>query len=175
MILSWLGKVLQEQNFVTARFANGDLPPFLTLVSSFSSRASFDTRSTELSSLGVNRQHQYYCQKLWWCWFAWWWRRWWRRWWSWYKLKRFPPIALRSHQSSQDCAKSAFAGRWGLQFIVIIIIIISVTQHIPTMTNSHHGGFLSVMIMVGICQWQNPTIGDDEQISFSTSFFSKVL
>ena len=30
--------------------------------------------------------------------------------------------------------------------------IIMVTQHIPTMTNSHHGGFLSVMIMVGICQ-----------------------
>ena len=27
-----------------------------------------------------------------------------------------------------------------------------VTQHIPTMTYSHHGGFLSVMIMVGI--WQ---------------------
>ena len=31
-------------------------------------------------------------------------------------------------------------------------------RHIPTMTNSHHGGFLSVMIMVGICQWQNPTM-----------------
>ena len=28
----------------------------------------------------------------------------------------------------------------------------TVTQHIPTMTDSHHGGFLSVMIMVGICQ-----------------------
>ena len=25
-------------------------------------------------------------------------------------------------------------------------------RHIPTMTDSHHGGFLSVMIMVGICQ-----------------------
>ena len=30
-----------------------------------------------------------------------------------------------------------------------------VTQHIPTMTDSHHGGFLSVMIMVGICQVTN--------------------
>ena len=30
--------------------------------------------------------------------------------------------------------------------------IIMVTQLIPTMTDSHHGGFLSVMIMVGICQ-----------------------
>ena len=29
------------------------------------------------------------------------------------------------------------------------------TQHIPTMTDSHHGGFLSVMIMVGICQVTN--------------------
>ena len=37
-----------------------------------------------------------------------------------------------------------------------------VTQHIPTMTNSHHGGILSVMMMVGICQWQNPSIDDDD-------------
>ena len=36
--------------------------------------------------------------------------------------------------------------------VIIIIIIIMVTQHIPTMTNSHHGGILSVMMMVGICQ-----------------------
>ena len=35
---------------------------------------------------------------------------------------------------------------------------IMVTQHIPTMTKSHHGGEMSVMIKVGICQWQNPTI-----------------
>ena len=42
------------------------------------------------------------------------------------------------------------------------------------MTNSHHGGFLSVMIMVGICQWQNPTIDkDDEELQLcnqSTQF-----
>ena len=36
-------------------------------------------------------------------------------------------------------------------------------RHIPTMTNSHHGGFLSVMIMLGICQWQNPTIDEDDE------------
>ena len=35
---------------------------------------------------------------------------------------------------------------------------IMVTQHIPTMTKSHHDGEMSVMINVGICQWQNPTI-----------------
>ena len=36
--------------------------------------------------------------------------------------------------------------------------MIMVTQHIPTMTKSHHGGEMSVMIKVGKCQWQNPTI-----------------
>ena len=35
---------------------------------------------------------------------------------------------------------------------VVMVVTIMVTQHIPTMTDSHHGGFLSVMIMVGICQ-----------------------
>ena len=35
------------------------------------------------------------------------------------------------------------------------IIMMMVTQHIPTMTDSHPGGFLSVMIMVGICQVTN--------------------
>ena len=40
----------------------------------------------------------------------------------------------------------------------------SVTQHIPTMTKSHHGGNMSVMIKVGICQCQNPTIYDEVQL-----------
>ena len=35
---------------------------------------------------------------------------------------------------------------------VVMVVTIMVTQHIPTMTDSHHGGFLSAMIMVGICQ-----------------------
>ena len=43
-----------------------------------------------------------------------------------------------------------------------IIIIIMVTQHIPTMTKSHHGGELSVMMKVGMCQCQKPTIHHDE-------------
>ena len=30
--------------------------------------------------------------------------------------------------------------------------------HIPTMTQYHHAGILSVMIVVGICQWQYPTV-----------------
>ena len=42
-------------------------------------------------------------------------------------------------------------------------MIMPAYRHIPTMTNSHHGGFLSVMIMVGICQWQNPTIDEDDE------------
>ena len=40
-----------------------------------------------------------------------------------------------------------------------------VTQHIPTMTDSYHGGVLSVMIMVGICQVTNSHhLSDDEEI-----------
>ena len=44
-------------------------------------------------------------------------------------------------------------------FIIIIVVIIVITiimmvtaQHIPTMTKSHHGGEMSVMIKVGKCQ-----------------------
>ena len=36
--------------------------------------------------------------------------------------------------------------------IIIFNIIYMAYRHIPTMTDSHHGGFLSVMIMVRICQ-----------------------
>ena len=36
--------------------------------------------------------------------------------------------------------------------MMMAMMMMMVTQHIPTMTDSHHGGFLSVMIMVGICQ-----------------------
>ena len=42
--------------------------------------------------------------------------------------------------------------------IMIMIVIMMVTQRIPTITKSHHGGKISVMIKVGKCQWQNPTI-----------------
>ena len=41
--------------------------------------------------------------------------------------------------------------------IIIITIIIMDTQHIPTMTKSHHGGEVSVMMKVGMCQCQKPT------------------
>ena len=46
--------------------------------------------------------------------------------------------------------------------IVSAITITMVTQHIPTMTKSHHGGEMSVMIKVGMCQCQIPTIHHDE-------------
>ena len=43
--------------------------------------------------------------------------------------------------------------QYGIMFVIIVIIIIVMAYwHIPTMTDSHHGGFLSVMTMVGICQ-----------------------
>ena len=79
-----------------------------------------------------------------------------------YKVSKLAPPPPKLFQSLREAVKNYLA-----DFLV--------TQHIPTMTNSHHGGFLSMMIMAGICQWQNPTIGDDEQISCSGSFFAKVL
>ena len=45
---------------------------------------------------------------------------------------------------------------------IIIFMIMTVTQHIPTMTKSHHGGEVSVMMKVGMCQCQKPTIHHDE-------------
>ena len=41
-------------------------------------------------------------------------------------------------------------------------MIVMVTQHIPNMTKSHHGGEVSVMKKVGMCQCQKPTIHHDE-------------
>ena len=53
----------------------------------------------------------------------------------------------------------------------MMIMIILVTQQIPTMTKTHHGGNLSVMNMVGICRWQNPTIdNDDDEVMFGVSW-----
>ena len=39
-----------------------------------------------------------------------------------------------------------------IMIIIDIMIIMMVTQQIPTMTKTHQGGNLSVMNMVGICQ-----------------------
>ena len=44
-------------------------------------------------------------------------------------------------------------------FIIVVIIVITIimmvtAQHIPTMTKSHHGGEMSVMMKVGISQCQ---------------------
>ena len=50
----------------------------------------------------------------------------------------------------------------GPKVIIVIIIIIMVTQHISTMTKSHHGGEMSLMMKVGMCQCQKPTIHHDE-------------
>ena len=40
----------------------------------------------------------------------------------------------------------------------LMMMMMTVTQHIPTMTKSHHGGEMSVMMKVGMCQCQKPTI-----------------
>ena len=48
--------------------------------------------------------------------------------------------------------------------MMMMMMMMMVTQHIPTMTKSHHGGNVSVMIKVGMCQCQNPTIQDKVQL-----------
>ena len=48
--------------------------------------------------------------------------------------------------------------------IIITILIVMACRHIPTMTKSHHGGNVSVMIKLGMCQCQNPTIHDKVQL-----------
>ena len=47
---------------------------------------------------------------------------------------------------------------------IIITIIVMACRHIPTMTKSHHGGKMSVIIKVGMCQCQNLTIPDKVQL-----------
>ena len=46
--------------------------------------------------------------------------------------------------------------------VMMMMMMMVVTQHIPTMTKSHHGGEMSVMMKVGMCQCQKPTIHHDE-------------
>ena len=47
------------------------------------------------------------------------------------------------------------ASRW--HYHVVNVVMTMVTQHIPTMTKSHHGGEMSVMMKVGMRQCQKPT------------------
>ena len=42
--------------------------------------------------------------------------------------------------------------------VITMMVMVMVTQHIPIMTKSHLGGEMSVMIKVGMCQCQKPTI-----------------
>ena len=40
---------------------------------------------------------------------------------------------------------------------MMMVVMMMVTLHIPTMTKSHRGGEVSVMMKVGMCQCQKPT------------------
>ena len=63
--------------------------------------------------------------------------------------------SLHHKQLSGGCGESRPNLQTGLSCIMMIMkrmMMMTAYRHIPTMTNSHHGGFLSVMIMVGICQ-----------------------
>ena len=55
--------------------------------------------------------------------------------------------------------------------IIIITTIAMACRHIPTMTKSHHGGEMSVMIKVGMCQCQIPTIHDKLQLFISSHWY----
>ena len=46
--------------------------------------------------------------------------------------------------------------------VMVMVMMTMACRHIPTMTKSHHGGEMSVMIKVGMCQCQIPTIHHDE-------------
>ena len=52
-----------------------------------------------------------------------------------------------------------------LMMMVKMMMVMVACRHIPTMTKSHHGGEMSVMVKVGKCQCQIPNIHDN---SFST-------
>ena len=58
---------------------------------------------------------------------------------------------------------------WGIEYNPYVIIM--AYRHIPTMTKAHHGEEMSVMIKVGMCQYQT-TIHDKLQqlalVSYST-------
>ena len=61
-------------------------------------------------------------------------------------------------------AATLVAGLMSGVMVCLIIIIVMACRHIPTMTKSHHGGEMSVMIKVGMCQCQIPTIHDKLQL-----------
>ena len=47
---------------------------------------------------------------------------------------------------------------------LVMMVMMMACRHIPTMTISHHGGEMSVMIKVGMCQCQIHTIHDKLQL-----------
>ena len=51
-----------------------------------------------------------------------------------------------------------------MMVMMMTMMMMMACRHIPTMTKSHHGGEMSVMIKVGMCQCQIPTIHDKLQL-----------
>ena len=49
---------------------------------------------------------------------------------------------------------------WSLSTVCVMMMMAQ--RLIAILTNSHHGGNLSAMLMVGICHWLNSTIDDDD-------------
>ena len=55
--------------------------------------------------------------------------------------------------------------------MMMVMMMMRACRHIPTMTKSHHGGEMSVMIKVGMCQCQIPTIHDKLQLFISSHWY----
>ena len=51
-----------------------------------------------------------------------------------------------------------------ITMMMMRMMMMMACRHFPTMTKSHHGGEMSVMIKVGMCQCQIPTIHDKLQL-----------
>ena len=45
-----------------------------------------------------------------------------------------------------------------MMMMIVMMTMMTACRHIPTMTKSHHGGEMSIIIKVGMCQCQIPTI-----------------
>ena len=59
-----------------------------------------------------------------------------------------------------------------LMVTMMMTMMMLACRHIPTMTKSHHGGNMSVMIKVGMCHCQNPTIHEKVQLNILVIIYS---
>ena len=78
--------------------------------------------------------------------------------------KSFESNHLKEHSVSKSVNTKNQSQFRNLFLMTMMMMMTMACQHIPIMTKSHHGGNVSVMIKVGMCQCQNPTIQDKVQL-----------